>query len=87
MVINCMVNSAQVVNSYIDPASTSYLIQIGVGAVIAIGTVIGVYRNKIKRFFKSKFSKDEESTLPTAERSAAADREDITADDLLGGDK
>lgn len=67
---------------YIDPASTSYIIQIGVGVVIAVGTVLGIYRNKIKRFFKKK--KDE--TLPQAEKNNDAKKEVITADDLMDDD-
>ena len=39
---------------YIDPATTSYIIQIGAGVVIALGTVIGIFWSKIKRVFKKK---------------------------------
>ena len=51
-VLFLVLNITKPVVSYIDPATTSYLIQIVVGVVIAVGTFIGVYRNKIKGFFK-----------------------------------
>ena len=43
--------------AYIDPATTSYLIQIGVGIVIALGTAIGIFRSKIKKALKGKKNK------------------------------
>lgn len=64
---------------YIDPATTSYLIQIGAGVIIALGTVFGIYRNKIKRFFK----KNKDETIPQTERNNDAKKEVVTADDLL----
>ena len=39
---------------YIDPAATTYIIQIGAAAVIAIGTFVGIYWSKVKRAFKKK---------------------------------
>ena len=36
---------------YIDPATTSYIIQIVIGVVIALGTVMGIFWSKIKRLF------------------------------------
>lgn len=82
-----MLFTVKPVSGYIDPASTSYIIQIAAGVVIAIGTVIGVYRNKIKRFFKSKFGKEKEETLPAAERTVTKEKENITAEDLLSDDR
>lgn len=67
---------------YIDPATTSYLIQIGAGVVIAIGTFLGIYRNKIKRFFK----KNKDESIPQAEKNNDAKKEVITADDLMDDD-
>ena len=62
---------------YIDPATTSYLVQIIVGGVIAIGAAAGIFFNKIKRLFK----KD------TKSKNVASSQKDegkiITADDLL----
>ena len=71
--------------AYIDPATTSYLIQIVVGAVIAIGTFLGVYRNKIKKFFKKKSDNSEDT--PNIERKSDNEKEVVTADDLLDDDK
>lgn len=64
---------------YIDPATTSYIIQIGAGVIIAIGTVIGIYSSKIKRLFKKN---KEESTSPI-EKERDVKKEVITAEDLL----
>jgi uncharacterized membrane protein YccC len=40
-------------HAYIDPAATSYLIQIIAGAVIACSVVVGVFFKKIKLFFRN----------------------------------
>jgi hypothetical protein len=40
--------------AYIDPAATSYIVQIISGVVIASGVVIGVFWKKIKLFFQKK---------------------------------
>ncbi len=40
--------------AYIDPATTSYLIQIIAGVFIAAGTVVGVFWKKIRLFFRNK---------------------------------
>ena len=67
---------------YIDPATTSYIIQIGAGLIIAVGTVLGIYRNKIKRFFK----KNKDEAIPQTEKNNDAKKEVITADDLMDDD-
>lgn len=64
--------------AYLDPATTSYVIQIVAGLVIAVGTVLGIYRNKIKRLFKKKTE-----TPPPVEKPEDAAKETITADDIL----
>ena len=38
--------------AYLDPATTSYLIQIVSGVVIACGVTVGIFWKKIKLFFK-----------------------------------
>lgn len=68
---------------YIDPATTSYIIQIGVGVVIAVGTFLGIYRNKILRHFK----KNKEEEIAPAEKSGDSKKEVITADDLMDDDE
>ena len=72
---------------YIDPATTSYIIQIGAGVVIALGTVIGIFWSKIKRLFK-KNKPDETPSIDASEVNALHDGEKdvITADDLLSDD-
>lgn len=66
--------------AYIDPATTSYLIQIGVGVVIAVGTTIGIYRSKIKRAFRKK---QENAESEQQIRQANDGKDAITAADLL----
>lgn len=40
--------------AYIDPATTSYLIQIVAGVVIAAGATVGIFWKKIKMSFRRK---------------------------------
>jgi hypothetical protein len=77
---------AQPVYAYIDPATTSYVIQIVAGIVIACGATIGIFWSRIKRKVKNRKNKGEE--ISQEELRSAADREKdvITADDLLGDD-
>ena len=64
---------------YIDPATTSYVIQIITGIVIAVGTFAGIFWSKIRRKFKKN----------VAEEPAAINKEKknkggvVTADDLM----
>lgn len=46
-----MLKSAQ---AYIDPATTSYIVQVIAGVVLAGGAAVGIYWHKIKRFFKNR---------------------------------
>lgn len=41
------------VGGYIDPSSMTYILQILIGALVAIGTAVGIYWHKIKRFFRN----------------------------------
>ena len=52
-----MMNS-MVVFAYIDPSAITYLIQIGVGALVTIGAVIGIVISKIKKKAKEKLTID-----------------------------
>ena len=65
---------------YIDPATTSYVIQIVVGIVIALGTAVGIFWNKIRRRFKKKDGT--EQTVAKEERKGGT----VTADDLMKDD-
>ncbi len=44
-------------HAYLDPGTSTYVIQIIAGAVIAAGTTIGIYRHKIKMFFRNRKKK------------------------------
>ena len=69
--------------AYIDPASTSYIIQIIAGIVIACGTAVGIGWNKLKRKFK-KTEKDVEAPVKTADNGD--ENKVVTAEDLLDDD-
>ncbi|MCR5075711.1 MAG: hypothetical protein K6A79_07925 [Ruminococcus sp.] len=70
---------------YIDPASTSLIIQIVAGVVITVGTVLGIYWRKVKSAVKKKSGAEE--TAPKAEiKGAEAGNDVITASDLLDDD-
>lgn len=49
--------------AYIDPATTSYLIQIVAGVVIAAGATLGIFWKKIKLAFKRKKMEHLEQSL------------------------
>ena len=66
--------------AYIDPATTSYIIQIIVGAVVALGAVVGIFGSKIKRLFRKKNPAEEQAA---AERAFSAEsKKVISAADL-----
>ena len=69
---------------YIDPASTSLIIQIVAGVVITVGTVLGIYWRKVKSAVKKKGGGEE---APKAEiKGAESGKDVITASDLLDDD-
>lgn len=68
--------------AYIDPATTSYLIQIIAGVVIALGTVVGIYWNKLKRLFKKKKGDAEEASVEMI-KDRSEEKNTVTAEDLL----
>lgn len=70
--------------AYIDPATTSYVIQIAAGVVIALGTAIGIYWNKLKRLFKKK--KEDEPDAAAIQNDHSGEKDTVTADDLLNDD-
>lgn len=49
--------------AYIDPATTTYLIQIVAGVFIAAGATIGIFWKKIKLFFRRKKMEHLEKSL------------------------
>lgn len=44
---------SQTAHAYLDPAATSYLIQIIAGVFIALGAVVGIFWKKIRLFFRN----------------------------------
>ncbi len=73
---------------YIDPATTSLIIQIAAGVLITVGTFLGIFWSKIRRAFK-KNKNEETEAIDAAEINALHDGEKdvITADDLLADDE
>lgn len=70
--------------AYIDPATTSYIIQLCVGAVVAIGAVIGIFGSKIKRLFKKKDPASEQ--VAESHAFSAESKKEISAEDLSDDD-
>lgn len=72
---------------YIDPATTTYIIQIATAVVIGLGTFFTIFWSKIKRAFKKKAG-DNVQAIDANEINALHDGEKdvITADDLLADD-
>ena len=73
-------------SAYIDPATTSYIIQIVVGVVIACGTAAGIIFNKLKRKMKKKTG-DENADAPVTISNEGEQGGVVTADDLLSDDE
>lgn len=68
------------VSAYIDPATTSYVIQIAAGIVIACGTGIGIVISKLRRKLKKK---DETAAPVNLRTDTEGEGEVMTAADLL----
>ena len=72
--MNLLVQEFPTMKLYIDPATTSYLIQIIAGVVIAAGAVAGIAFSKIKK------GKTEEQPV---KKTRNEEKKIVTADDLL----
>lgn len=82
-----MINLSAISLIYIDPAMTSYVIQIIAGVVVACGAALGIFWNKITRFFRNKKNAKEGKPLETPKKSPKKDGNNvITAADLLDDD-
>lgn len=69
---------------YIDPAMTSYIIQIIAGVVVACGAAVGIFWNKISRFFRNKKNAKNGAAEQAPKASVKPEGKSvITADDLL----
>lgn len=81
----CFVSAAFLLTSqayaYVDPATTSYVIQIIAGIVIACGTGIGIFYNRMKRKLKNR--KQDTTSPETAGPDTEAHGGVLTAADLL----
>ncbi len=69
-----MLMLSTVASAYVDPAVTSYIIQIVAGAVIACGVVLGVFRRKIALFFRQQKMKRLEKKLTREADKKQCDR-------------
>lgn len=69
------------VHAYVDPATTSYVVQIVAGIVIACGTGIGIFWNRMRRKVKKKKEDDPQQIVDNAERKTQGGV--LTASDLL----
>ncbi|MBQ2662454.1 MAG: hypothetical protein IJF80_07375 [Clostridia bacterium] len=54
---------SSVASAYIDPATTSYILQAVAGVVITCGVVLGVFWTKIRTFFRNLKIKSMEKKL------------------------
>lgn len=71
--------------AYIDPAATSYIIQIVAGVIVALGAVFGVMWSKIKRFFKKKNTDDtnDAASDENGDNTAEDSTDYVSAEDIL----
>ncbi|MCQ2467167.1 MAG: hypothetical protein MJ166_06585 [Clostridia bacterium] len=70
-----------IVNLYIDPATTSYIIQIAAGVFLTLGTFLAIFWNKITRKFRKK---DDKVVEKTSKNETRKDKDVvIKAEDLL----
>lgn len=58
-----MTSGVNAMTAYLDPATTSYIIQVVAGVVIAGGVAIGVFWKKIRLFFRNMKMKAMEKRL------------------------
>lgn len=63
-ILTAIVLSANV-NAYLDPSTTTYLIQIIAGVFIAVGATAGIVWHKLKRAVKKKNPAEEIKTDPS----------------------
>lgn len=70
--------------AYLDPATSGYVVQIIAGIVIACGTALAIFWNKITRKFRKE--KVAEAPVENLRTEDAAGGAVITADDLLDDD-
>ena len=67
--------------AYVDPATTSYVVQIVAGIVIACGTGIGIFWNRMRRKMKKRNADEAPADKISSENESAGGV--MTAEDLL----
>jgi hypothetical protein len=66
-------------SAYIDPATTAMLTQIIAGALISLGLVFGIFRQRIIMFFKNRKVKRLQKQI---EKEQSANKTDVTSENL-----
>ena len=61
---------------YIDPATSSYIIQIIAGAVISLGVLFGIFRTRVILFFRDLRVKILEKRIAKEAAKTDTERED-----------
>lgn len=80
--INTMYDISNV-RLYIDPATTSYVIQIVAGIIIAAGAGLGVFWSKLKRKVTGKSNGKKETEQSVLKELDSGSNKVIRAEDLL----
>lgn len=70
--------------AYIDPAATSYIIQIVAAAIVSLGAAAGVFWSKIKRIFRNKkYEKKQPDEIKISSLHEANEADYISTADIL----
>ncbi len=64
--------------AYLDPATTSYIVQVVAGVVIACGAAVGIFWKKIRMFFRKRKMARMEKKLQKEGEKREAVRNDST---------
>ncbi len=78
----CLTIATESCYAYIDPATTSYVIQIAAGVIIACGATAGILWNKFARKVKKK-KMDNIKEIEMDSKSSLNGKSVVKAEDLL----
>ncbi len=78
----CLMIATESCYAYIDPATTSYVVQIVAGIVIACGATAGIFWNKFVRKVKKR-KMDNIKELKMEDSASLDGKSVVTAEDLL----
>jgi hypothetical protein len=67
--------------AYLDPSTSTYVIQIVAGGLIAAGTAVGIFFHKFKKTVIGK--KDKQPVKDIGDRKAMEEGKTLTAEDIL----